>query len=248
MKTTLLILIVCFCLTFSYAQKIEISFLASAGVYHFSGASATGVSWFNGIGSTPNHYYTNNPYGSNGGFSYGAGLQAQHVSKGGFITGVQAGYDVLRSNENITYVYPGYAYVLQATFDYITENAILVKGKTHLQNESVNLSPYIGYRLKGKKINVDFMPGIDVAFNVSSYDKGKATGDDGAIYQTNNKLTDSPTDFRLKFGIAAGYKKWAITAGYIHGLTNFDKGVIGDGGPYIVHSELLRFGIIYRIF
>ncbi len=248
MKTISLILTSFLLLTFGYAQKIEISFLASAGAYHYSGASATGISSFYGSGGTPNQYYTNNPYGSKGGFSYGAGIQAQHVSKGGFITGLQAGYDVLRSAENITYVYPGYAYPDITPFNYLVENAILVKGKTHLQNESINLSPYIGYRLKGKNISVDLMPGIDVAFNVSSYDKGKATGDDGTVYTTNNKRPDGPTDFRLKFGAAVNYKKWGITASYAHGLTNFDKGMIGDGGPYIVHSELLQFGITYRLF
>ncbi len=247
MKIALLIFISLFAFTLGFAQKIEISLQANTGAYHYSGASAVAVSSLNESGGNPSQCFTNNPYGSKSGFSYGAGIQAQHVSTGGFITGLQAGFDVLRSREDIsTIIPPFYNFPYENdTFAPVNFN-IPAKGTTYLQNESVNLSPYIGYRLKAKKIKIDLMPGIDFAFNLSSYDKGKALGDNGTLYKSNQKLPDAPTDVRLKFGVACGYKKWGITAGYAHGLRNLYKGITLYGTP-VVHSELLRFGITYRI-
>jgi hypothetical protein len=253
MKRALLVLLAFFTVMGVYAQKIELSFQANTGAYHYSGASATAVSFFNQGGATPESYYTSNPYGSKGGFSYGAGVQAQHVSTGGFITGLQAGYDILRSKTDINSVHPFVLYdpnyQTLAAIDY----SIPAKGQTYLQNQSINLSPYVGYRFKLKKIKFDLMPGMDFAFNLSSKEKGTATSDGGTVYKTNIKQPDAPTDIRLKFGIAASYKKWGITAGYAHGITNLDssanslnKNYTGDNG-HTLHSELLRFGVTCRI-
>ncbi len=97
------------------------------------------------------------------------------------------------------------------------------------------------------------MPGIDVSFNVNSYDKGSATGTDGTVYKVDNKMPKSPTDVRLELGIAAWYKRFGLTAGYAYGLTNFASNLdVNAGGTSTpapnAHSELIRFGISYRIF
>ena len=88
-----------------FAQKIELSVQASSALFPFSGKSAVKESSII-AGSTQSQNYTANPYGKNVGFGYGGNLQAQFVSKGGFIAGLQAGYEVLRSKVNITGVAP----------------------------------------------------------------------------------------------------------------------------------------------
>ncbi|HAL82439.1 MAG TPA: hypothetical protein DCO83_09520 [Mucilaginibacter sp.] len=231
-----------------FAQKIELSVGANSGLFHYSGNYATPVSYIN-EGQTGNQNYTNNPYGSKNGFSYGGDVQAQYVSKSGFITGLQAGYEVLRSQVAINSYHP---YYLLIPFYNIAEPSYQtpVKSQTYLQNQDINVNPYIGYRLQIKKIKIDLMPGVDIGFNISSYDKGKATGTDGTVYRTDLKRPDAPTDVRLKFAVAAYYKKWGLTAGYAHGLKNYVSGntyINNTEVAEVAHSELLRFGLIYRI-
>jgi len=252
MKTTLLTLFSLFLITQVYGQKIELSFQANSGLFHYSGKSVAATSFINeGASDAPGqtNNYTNNPYGSKNGFSYGGDVQAQFVSKSGFIVGLQAGYELLRSKVDITYYEPLYFYLFySAPLEPLGNNPyqVPVKGQAFLQDQDININPYIGYRLQIKQIKLDLMPGIDLGFNVISYDKGKATASDGTVYRTDLKLPDAPADIRLRFGVAALYKKWGLTASFADGLTNLDKNAPGAGSPG-AHSELIRFGIIYRI-
>jgi hypothetical protein len=246
MKTFLSTLLSFFVLSHLYAQKFELSIGANSGLFHYAGSSAVPTSAIY-QGSTDQQNYTINPYGSKNGFSYGAAVQAQYVSKGGFITGLKAGYEVLRSKVTINSYYP-----LTYYFDFPGPNSpiaynIPVTGQTFLQGQSINLNPYIGYRFTIGVIKLDLMPGIDLGFNINSYDKGKATDSGGNVYRTDLKLADTPTDVRVKFGVAAGYKRFWIIAAYTHGLPNLDK-LVASGVSPSAHSELLSFGITYRIF
>jgi hypothetical protein len=242
MKATLLTLISLFSLTQLFAQKFEVSIQANSGLYHYDDKASASVSFIN-QGSTDKENYTNNPYGSKNGFSYGGDIQGQYVNKCGFITGLQAGYEVLRSKVDINSYVPSYFYLF---FTNYSTYQIPVKGQSFLQNQDININPYIGYRLQTKKIKIDMMPGIDLGFNISSYDKGKAVDSAGNVYRTNLKRLDVPTDVRLRFGITATYKRFGITAAYAHGLTNL-AGNLSSDSNYEIHSELLRFGITYRI-
>jgi hypothetical protein len=242
MKATLLTLISLFSLTQLIAQKFEVSIQANSGLYHYDGKASASVSSIN-HGSTDKENYTNNPYGSKNGFSYGGNIQGQYVSKCGFITGLQAGYEVLRSKVDINSYIPSYFYLFFTNYG---TYQIPAKGQTFLQNQDININPYVGYRLKIKNIKIDMMPGVDLGFNISSYDKGKAVDSARNVYRTNLKKLDAPTDVRLRFGVAATYKRFGIMAAYAHGLTNLVKNLSSDSS-YEIHSELLRFGITYRI-
>jgi hypothetical protein len=252
MKKLYLSLLILFLALQLHAQQFELSFQANSGLFHYSGNSTSPTSVIIQGGSTPKQNYTNNPYGSKNAFSYGADVQAQYVSKGGFIVGAQAGYDILRSKTNITSVFP-LEFELEES-EYIPSYyapfnpSLPAKGSTILQDQFINLNPYIGYRIKAKKINIDLMPGIDIGIGINSYDKGKATTTDGTVYETDYKEVKPPIDIRLKFGVAANYKKWGITASFAHGLTNYTGDLLNDSPIiYKAQSELLRFGISYRI-
>ncbi|TWI95931.1 outer membrane protein with beta-barrel domain [Mucilaginibacter frigoritolerans] len=253
MKKLYLSLLALFLASQLHAQKFELSFQANSGLFHYSGNSASSTSVIIQNGTTPKQNYTNNPYGNKNAFSYGADVQAQYVSKGGFITGIQAGYNILRSKTNITSVFPLEFELEESVLNplyYAPFNPSLpAKGSTILQDQFINLNPYIGYRIKTKKINIDLMPGIDIGFGINSYDKGKATTTDGTVYETDYKEVKPLTDVRLKFGAAVLYKKWGVTASFAHGLTNYTKNLLNDSPiVYKAQSELLRFGISYRIF
>jgi hypothetical protein len=248
MKLALLTLSILFLSTRLFAQKIEISLQANSGLFHYAGNATASTSFINSADGSPPQGTINNPYGNKNGFGYGGDVQAQYVSKGGFIAGLQGGYDVLRSIVDINGVYPPFF-----LFGPAEELATPAKGQIALQNQNFNINPYLGYRLNLKKIKIDFMPGIDVSFNVNSYDKGTVTTTDGMVYKVDNKMPKPPTDVRLRLGIAATLNRFGLTAGYAYGLTNFasnlDVNASGTSTPAPnAHSELIRFGISYRIF
>jgi hypothetical protein len=246
MKKILLTLFCVFVIVQLHAQKFEISLLANSGLYHYTGSSTTSTS---GIiaGSNAQQNYTNNPYGNKNGVSYGGNIQAQYIAKSGFITGLQAGYEVLRSEVDINTYYPLVFNVYTDVTGPFASPQIPVKGQSVLQNQNININPYIGYRWQTNTINIDLMPGIDLGFNIRSYDKGKATDSNGNTYQTDLRRSNAPTDVRFRLGAAAMYKKFGLTASYAIGLTNFEKNMIGDAN-YDARSRLFRFGISYRIF
>ena len=243
MKTLLLTVLSFFVLTHLIAQNIELSVQAYPGLFHYSGNSAVSTSAIY-AGSSPQQNYTNNPYGSKNGFSYGGDVQAQYISKNGFIGGLQAGYEVLRSKVGIT-GYDPVTFYLSPGPNFIPYK-IPVKGQTFLQDQDIDLNPYVGYRFLIGKIKLDLMPGIDLGFDMNSYDKGKATDNVGNVYRTDLKLLNAQTDVRLKLGVAATYKRFGIVAAYAHGLTNLYK-VTTVNGSDDAHSELLSFGVTYRI-
>ncbi|MFI5139768.1 MAG: hypothetical protein ACHQIM_18240 [Sphingobacteriales bacterium] len=244
MRKSFLIVLSLFVFTHSYAQKIEVSLGANSGLFHYSGNGTTSSSFING-GQTPlTGGYPNYTWGNQNGFSYGANIQAQHVAKWGFIAGLQAGYDVLRSEAVITGVYhEANAY---------TNNAILintpVKGTSVVQDQFINANPYLGYRLPLKKIKIDLLLGIDLGFGVNSFEKSRSVAADGTVYQTNVNYGKGAFEPRNRFGLAVSYKRFGITASYAHGIINHSSGLMNDS-PIIfyAYSELVRFGLIYRI-
>jgi len=231
-----------------YAQKIEFSVQANSGLFHYAGKSAAAESHIN-QGPPKILNYTNNPYGNKNGFGYSGSLQGQFVSKGGFIAGLQAGYEMLKSKVDINGILlynTGYLYLQNANF--IASQPVEAKGETHLKNKFINVSPYLGYRIGLKKMKLDLMPGIDLGFGLSTYESGKATTTDGSntTMQTGLKRDKAPTDVRLKFGAALIYNRFGLTASYAHGLTNYQGKMLGDA-DFEAHSELMRFGVSYRL-
>jgi len=243
MKRLLLTLMALFTGTHLFAQKIEVSAQAYSGLFHFGGRSATASSTVvqSSITGNPDNY-TNNPYGNKNAISYGIAAQVQAVSKNGFIFGLQAGYEFLQSKVNIgqyasaVYYDPNVNYIAPAHPDFT------VTGHANLENRFINLNPYIGYRLQLQKVNLDILPGIDVGFNLSTYDTGTVKDNDDRVYTIDRKINNTPTDVRLRFGLAATYNQFGITVSYAHGLTNYESNVVSDT-KFEAHSELIRFGI-----
>ncbi|MCO5950124.1 hypothetical protein [Mucilaginibacter flavidus] len=248
MKAFTLTLSFFFILTGVYAQKIEFSVQANSGFFRYAGKSATAESYIH-QGQPKISNYTNNPYGNKSGFGYGAGLQGQFVSKGGFIAGLQAGYEALKSKVDINGILlynTSYDYLPGANF--VQAPPVDARGETYLKNKFLNVSPYIGYRIGLKNIKLDLMPGIDLGFTLTTYENGKATTTDGnnTTVQTGLKHDKAPTDVRIKFGAALIYNRVGLNASYAHGLTNYQGNIIGDAN-FEAHSELMRFGVSYRL-
>jgi hypothetical protein len=240
-----------------FAQQFELSVQANSGLFHFSGKSVTATSYVIQYGSN-NQNYTNNPYGNRNGFSYGSTLQGQFVAKNGFIWGLGAGYEVLQSKVNIDKYTPLVYITYNDANPVYIDPSFAVKGHTNLQNQSINLNPYIGYRFQLHKVKLDILPGVDVGLILKTKDEGSVKDNDGKTYTVNYARSKAPTDVRLRLGAAASYGKWALNASFAHGLTNYLSRVETYINPSIngsnstttslaAHSELMRLGVSYRI-
>jgi len=232
----------------SYGQSLEWSFQANSGLYRLTGNNTVSTTFLNNVQANTKQGYAGNPYGNLRGFSYGGGFQAQYNTRSGFIIGLQTDYDFLRSKENVYAVYPSGVYFLTPFYNILTPTDGPTVGHSVLVSQDVDFNPYIGYRLKAKKVKIDLMPGIDLAYNVSTSEYGSAKDNGGQKYQTSFYTGTFSPDLRLRFGAAAWYKKIALIASYAYGLTNFSSHFLyDDPTPQYTRSELIRFGLALRL-
>jgi hypothetical protein len=88
------------------------------------------------------------------------------------------------------------------------------------------------------------MPGIEIGFDGKQRGYGSAFYD-GHTYQINTGYGSAANDVRARFGITTWYKKIGFIASYSHGLTNYTGG--NYPSPQTTNSEVIRFGLCYRI-
>ncbi|SEP11712.1 hypothetical protein SAMN05192574_1242 [Mucilaginibacter gossypiicola] len=231
------------------AQKLEVSVQANTGLFHFAGKSTsatTQVLQGSTTGDPMNR--ANNPYGNKNGFSYGGSIQVQTISKGGFIVGLQGGYELLRSKVEVNKYIP-ITSVLYGDYLPIAANdpSFAVTGHVAFQNQSINLNPYIGYRFQLNKVKLDILPGMDLGLILDSRDKGEVKDKDGKIYKVDYKRSKAPTDVRLRLGAVASYGRYGLNASFAHGVSNYMKDMVGDAS-FNAHSEYFRLGLSYRLF
>jgi hypothetical protein len=251
MKYYLLCLSLVFVSIAAKAQKLELSLNAGSALSYYTGVSATDNSTIFQSYQSADQNYTGNPYGKKYAWGYGGYIQAQMVNKNGFIAGVSAGYETLKSKVNINSVAPALYTVVLAGYlpyvDYYGPFTYSAEGAVTLQTSFINLSPYIGYRYSLKKVSFDVMPGADIAFMTQNKESGSAVGY-GTTYTTNYKRDNMiARDIRLKIGLNINYQRFTINSSYARGLTNYDKNISPAAGTFSVYSELFRFGVGYRI-
>lgn len=234
MKKLLLAFICCISVLNLFAQKIEVTAGIHTGFMHYAGASATSVSRINGADQA--NAYTNNPYGTKYGLGFGGNVQAQFIIIKTFIIGLQGNFEALKSKVDID----------GASINTPSQN-IGVTGSTNLRTNYLTANPYIGYRLPIPVIKLDILAGLDIAHILNSREKSSARTSDGQQFTTDRDRKTRTTDNRLKFGIAASFKKIGATANYSYGLSNYFDGYVG--GPAMdTHSEIVRLGLSYRIY
>ncbi|MGE5426372.1 MAG: hypothetical protein ACM3O8_00675 [Methylococcaceae bacterium] len=235
MKKIILTIVALLTLTIVHGQSTEYRISLNSGLFSFAGKSASEVSVINaGDASTPGS--TNNVYGSKNGLCYGLSANIQRVTKRNFILGVDAGYEVLRSKISISGVWlsgdPS-PYGVPAT------------GQTFLNNNFVNIFPFLGYRIMAKPITLDITAGLDLAHCFKSQEKGNATDSQGTKYESSGDIKTIQNDVRPRIQLSAGYKKVGAYVGYSYGLTSYMNDYIGI--PNESYPRLLRFGLTYQI-
>lgn len=220
------------------AQKTEISASLNSGLFSFSGSGAEKTSSMN-VSDPGREGYTNNPYGSKNGLSYGLSVKIQQVFKQKIIIGAGLGYEMLRSKISLNRVS-----ITPYDIGFTVQNN--ATGKTNLNSQFINLDIFGGYRFDHKKIRLDVTGGFDIAYCAKAMEKGKAKTTAGEIFTTSIDRKTTSIDFRPRLQLAASYKKVGVYLGYSLGLNDYKNNYIGIYNKY-TYARLIRFGLTYRL-
>jgi hypothetical protein len=225
----ILFFFVTLCSLSSRAQQLEIRASLNSGLYAYRGDGAASVSQIN---STT---YTNNPYGSVGGLSYGLSLNLRKVTRSNFIFGADLGYEMLRSKVKLKYA------------DVIGDIASEFEGRTYLNTAFINLFPYLGRRFNINKQRFDLIGGVDIGNVLRSTEKGDAKSVDNSQFhiQTSVDRKMLKSDFRPRIQLSTDFDKFGVYFGYSLGLRNYTAGLIGTSTD--AYSRMWRVGLTYRL-
>jgi len=214
------------------AQGPEMRLNLNSGFFSFRGDKAESVSFIN------NESYTNNPYGRKGGLSYGLSFDLRKASQSGFLFGANLGYEMLRSKVDLEFTGVIMGDIL-ADFE----------GKTYLNNSFINVFPYLGKRFPVGPYHLDLTGGLDLAYVLSSREKGKAepVNYDKDDIKTSVDRKNVNTDIRPRLQLSLDVEKIGIYVGYSYGLRNYLQNMEGPG-TWEAYSRMWRLGLTYRVF
>jgi hypothetical protein len=218
----------------AFSQNTEVSIVLNSGLFSFTGESAEATTSINYSDQTGKGY-TNNPYGSRSGLSYGLSANLKRVTKLNIIAGVDLGYEILRSRVSIAFIdgYTGTStYRLDAT------------GSTYLNSRCINLNPFLGYRVAVGKVNFDMTGGFDFAFLTSTEESGKATANN-LSYNTSVDRQTIKRDVRPRIQLTASYNRLGVYIGRSYGMANYMEGYVG--GTNQSFARITRFGVVYKL-
>lgn len=232
MKNILLVGCLLFCFTSVYSQSTEITLNLNSGLFSFAGESASSTSWINLVSQEGG--YTNNPYGSQGALSYGLSASLTQVYRSNFLAGFDLGYELLRSEVEISSV------VASSNVN----TSLFADGQTYLRSSFINLFPRIGYRLSLAETSIDISGGIDIAYCISAQEKGSAEAGTREYFTERSRKTIN-TDIRPRVQANVSKGKYGVYAGYSSGIRNYRSGF--DGGTNEAYSRMVRFGLTFRL-
>jgi len=230
MKYTLLLFLFTAIIPFTLeAQQLQVHANLNSGFYSFHGSGTESLSRINGAS------YTNNPYGSKGGLSYGFSVDVKKITTSKFIYGADLGYEMLRSKVKLDYD------------DVIGDIASHFAGRTYLNTSFINLFPFLGRRLNEKGQPFDLIAGLDIGYVLSSKEDGDAKSTDNAQFHVETSVDRKHlnTDFRPRIQLSTDFNRIGCYIGYSYGLKSYRGGYIG--GSTEAYSRMFRLGLSYRL-
>ena len=220
--------------TNSFSQITEYCIQLNSGLFYFSGISAESTGQIN-YNIDREDGYTNNPYGAKPGLSYGVSANLARITMSNFRIKLNLGYELLKSKIDINTVWQ---------HSNLVNESIEVEGQTYLSFNNINLFPSFGYRFLISDFNIDIDAGLDFAYILKATEKGSAASS-LREYKTVRDRKSFNTDFRLRFQISVSKNKIGGYVGYSKGIRNYKSDYIG--GTHIAFSNIIRFGIIYKL-
>jgi hypothetical protein len=86
--------------------------------------------------------------------------------------------------------------------------------------------------------------------------KIKFDGADDESYKYSHERTDPKNDFRANLNLALNINRWGLTAGYMHGISDYRGNLLympasgtstGDYKKQDAYSQLFSLGLFYRL-
>ena len=216
------------CFQTGFGQSTKFSVYANSGTSSFKGGGALKSA----------EYYTGGPwcmcdendpmaFGAKRAVSYGAGLNFERVFKNNFLAGLELGYEVLRTRASIT--------------NFVLDDMIFrVSGKNINVNHFVNAFPHAGYQFpKLDQITFALSAGADFGFGLDSYDKASIPDFLKKSYRNTDNIL--ALDFRPRVHLSASFNRFALTAGYAYGLSDWAH------SNSSASLSVIRMGLQYRL-
>ena len=222
------------------AQYNELSAQLGSGLFSFHGSKVVQESFFNivrdAVPPPPvgSYSYTNDPWSSRSGFSWGVTMQAQHVARKNFISGLQLSYESMATRTKIV------SGSDQGNF------IPFQKGNATFTYEYINVHPFLGQRFGNRNLSVDVTVGLDAAIGLYNWENGRATTAANELYLTYRKRSIPGLDLRPRLNATAYYHKVGLSFSYAHGLTNYSAGLVGVSSAETT-SQIWRVNAVYRI-
>jgi hypothetical protein len=182
---------------------------------------------------------TINPYGRKAGIPLVLEAQIMHPGKNGFLYGTGISAEMLSSRVRIDsmLVVGGDAWPVDPSKYYFEAS-----GSTRLTNIYVNLNPFVGKRWVMRSVNLDVLGGMDIAFCLSSKEKGSASGiSDKTTLHSNVTYAHPSIDLRPRVQVQATVRRMSYMMGYSLGLVDHRT---FDGLK--AYSGFLRLGVGYK--
>jgi hypothetical protein len=177
---------------------------------------------------------TNNPFGTNNGLAYDINFQIRRTSKNRFIYGFKAGYETLKSGQDVTFVSgPGT----------LGRSAI---GKQTFTVPDLVFTPYIGYQYKVRKTAFNIISGLETCFPIGkNSDRVNATTlpDYENISFTASPFQKYGRDTRVLLMFETVFDKLSMQVAYSHGIYNYYSPM----NSVKIFSRYLRLGIAYTL-
>ena len=214
------------------AQTTEYLFNLQSGFFSFRGREAAKVTAIiqEDVVGYPNT--TMNHYGKKPGFSYSIEAGIQRITRPAWLYGFGIAFESLQSKVDIDKIFSFRG----------SEDA---SGRTKLANKFININPYFGKRIIGKKLLMDLSTGIDIGFCLSSHENGFATSITDNYVETDTDRAKPEVDIRPRIQLAAYCQKFGLLLGYSYGMTNYYGHLMGSDPE--AFSRFLRIGILYRV-
>lgn len=222
------------------AQYNELSAQLGSGLFSFHGNRVVQESFFNIVreaapsNTVGSASYTNDPWSNRSGFSWGVAMQAQHVAKTNFISGLQLGYESMATRTSII------GGSDRGNFIPFQE------GHSTFTYEYITAHPFVGQRFGNRLLSIDLTAGLDAAIGLYNWEKGRATTAANELYLTYRKHSIPGLDLRPRLNATIYYHSVGLGVSYAHGLTNYSAGLVGiPSSP--TTSQIWRVNAIYRI-
>ncbi len=180
--------------------------------------------------------YVNSPYSIKNGVTYGVSATVQKITKWSFIYGINFGYETLRSQVTTA------KSLGQGIID-----LSMMKQKI-INNNFLNVSPFIGYRLKLHEFSFDLTTGYELAVRISSQYTYLPTNSYAANFLgiQNNNLQSFSKEALTRVQLAMNYKRIGVYTGYSRSLGNYIGNAINS--DYFKAESIVRFGATFKMY